>query len=129
MSVGVTDKGLAKWHQATSLRSLTIRKLSVDGTGFQSWPPDHSIEEIFVHGTTISGEGLRAMSQFQNLVDVYLNVINFAQPIVKVDLSVFSDTPSARSLTVLGSYRTSQTVLDALAAANEELALSCNIEE
>ena len=128
-SSAVSDDGIAQWHQATSLRSLWMQKMYIKGTGFQDWPADHGIESIFIEGTAIGNNGLKAISRLQNLGSLEIRVLRLFGGAVKVDVSCFADSTSLESVALKGSYVTTQEAIDKLIKARPEMGVLCRIEE
>jgi hypothetical protein len=128
-SAAVSDKGIAQWRHATKLRSLWMQKMYIDGTGFQEWPADHGIESIFIEGTAIGNEGLKAMSRLRNLGDLEIRIIRLFGGDIEVDVSCFADTPSLASVSLMGSYVTTQEAIDKLLTAHPDMGVACRIKE
>ncbi|WP_425396509.1 hypothetical protein [Aeoliella sp.] len=83
---GVSDAGIAKWHQATNLRELWIQKLNMDGSGFIGWPSSHGIESIYIEGTSIDDDGLKALSRLQNVQSLDIRLQTLLGWDIRVDL-------------------------------------------
>lgn len=124
----VTDEGIAQWGLASKLRTLSLGKVNIDGTGFQQWPADHAINWLFIEGTSISNDGLKAISRFQNLRALDIRLIDLSGKTIGLDVSCFAATPSLESVAILGSFATTQEALDAVIKARPDMGVQCRVE-
>lgn len=124
----VTDEGIAQWGHASKLRTLSLGKVNIDGTGFQQWPADHAINWLFLEGTSISNDGLKAISRFQNLRALDIRTLDLSGKIIALDVSCFVDTPSLESVSIFGSFRTTQEAVDAVIKARPDMGVQCRVE-
>ena len=63
----------------------------------------------------------------ENLIELESRVFNLFGAKVIIDISVFANSHRLRFLALRGSYFTTQKAADRLVAANDELAIWCNI--
>lgn len=124
----VSDKGLSQLRHATKLSDLWMVHMSVNGTGFADWPADHALKTVFIEGTAINDDGLKALSRLRNLASVEIRIVRLFGGDIEVDIACFVDTPSLEYVSILGSYRTTPAAIEKLTKARPELSIFCPSE-